>query len=316
MPTRRAWFGLLVSACALVVAATAAAQPAGGSVLARELRFAAAHGVRLQTDDLGGGRVRVSLAALGPAQAPLGPSVLVHEGADARSALAVREGAALVALVRGGASTFVRFAVVALDADGAPAGTPKALDATALRTGRDGVPTAVLACPDPTGFTVLWQELVLAGDRPDARTYFGRIGADGRWLEPAHVVDVPWSVAALAHDGRGYHLGLYFTSSSPEQTRVSLVTLDPGGRPEQHPWWASRPELVSEVQLAVAGGRVLAYWRGGADGTSLRSSDVTDVGQWGTEPGPAQEHGTLPLEASFALRVDAGREVVVVRSGP
>ena len=294
------------------VSVRAQAQPAAGGPAVTEPRFAGAFGYGLRTVEAGGRRVRVTLERLGGDLKLAGHGVTVHEGPMVRAALAVRLDAALVAVVRGGSTPFVRFAVVRLDAQGEPGSAPVTSDASAQRTG-DASPDTVIACPDPEGFTVMWQELVGQSGRPEARTYLARIAPDGSWVERPHVVDVPWAIAAFAFNGHGYHLALYYTGSGPADTRLSFVTLDRAGHPEQHPWWVTRPEMIDEVQLSPIAGGVAAFYRGGADASSLRSVEVTSVGQWGTDPGAPTEHGSVSADAPFALRAEPGGGVHLLR---
>src|SRR5204862_2535813 len=98
--------------------------------------------------------------------------------------------------------------------------------------------------------------------------------------------------AAIAPNGPGYHPARFFDGAAPGQTRLSFVTLGADGRPEQHPWWVSKPELVDDVQLVPIAGGVTAFFRGGAAGHALASVDVTSVGTWGTEP-RSRSSGTL-----------------------
>jgi len=312
MSMKRLWSVWLAALIGLLTG-VAEAQPAAGSLLTSDARFAGDRGLRVRARATAGGQARVELERLGAGLVPRGAALRIHEGAPVLTTLAVRKDAALVPLINGGRQTFVRFAVVKLDDRGAPVGRPTILDATARRQSKDSAPSVVVACPDPQGFTVLWQEQRMTAGRADAVTYMVRISPQGKWVQEARVVPIPWALGAIAYTGAAYHLAIFYDGAQPDQTRLCFVTLDAGGRPQQHPWWASRPQLIDEVQLMPIAGGVQAYFRGGPQGTTLRSVRVTTVGQWGTQPAPANDHGPLAMNADFALKPGTGGTVEVVR---
>jgi len=236
--------------------------------------------------------------------------IQVHEGPAVVTAVATRGNTVLVAMVHAGARSFARLVLADIGPDGRLAAR-EAIDAPRRNDG-DFAPASVVACPDPEGFTVLWQEPSARDPRSDVRTYMARIASDGSWLQRPAVVEVPWALAAIAHNGHGYHLALYFDTEAGV-TRVCLVTLTAAGVPEQHPWWASAAGPTDEVQLAVRGDRVLAFYRGGPGGDRLLSADVTAVGQWGAEPGAARAQGEIRRDQEFALRQVGGGEPEIVR---
>jgi hypothetical protein len=297
----------------MLVAGLGEAQPAGGAPLTSDVRFAGAVGYRLQTSTDEKGQVSVALTRVDAKLAPSGQPLELHRGARVRTALGVRPDAVLAALVQSGLRPTVRFSLVRLGPDGAPQAKPLTLDATSRRTANDSAPTAVVVCPDPDGFTVLWQEQSTRDVRGEARTYLGRVSADGRWLSPATVVPIPWALGALVRSGAGYHLAVYYDGSRPDQTRLCFVTLNLAGQPEQHPWWATPPEMIDEVQLLATGAGVVAYYRGGTQGTSLRSVQVTTPGQWGTEPPPPTDHGSIAAGEDYSLRLAASGAVELLR---
>jgi hypothetical protein len=297
----------------LLVAGLAAAQPAAGAPLQSDVRFAGELGFRLRTSSDDKAETAVVLTRVSSKLAPIGAPIELHKGTRLRTALGVRPDAVLVALVRSGAHPSVRFALLRLGPDGSPGAAPLVLDATARRTGNDSAPTAVVICPDPEGFTVLWQEQSTRDPNGEARAYLGRIGVDGRWIAPAAAVPIPWAIGAIARTGDHYHLAVYYDGARPDQTRLCFVTLSAAGQPEQHPWWATPPEMVDEVQLQPVGSEVVAYYRGGAHGAALRSVRVTTPGQWGTEPPAPADHGTIAAGEDYALRLAGSGEVEVLR---
>lgn len=275
-------------------------------------------GVRIVTqwDALGSGPRRggtVEIQRLGADMRGIGRAVSVHRGSAAITALAARDGQAAVVLAERGQSPRVRIALV--DLPQGRNGTPRVrrtINAARDTRGRFAPSSAVIA-PTPEGFTVIWQEQLLTDANADVRTYMGRLAPDGSWASAPRQVAIPWALAALAWNGRGYHLAIYFGggwggNGSPEQTRICLVTLSPDGTPEQHPWWASPAGPVDETQLVPVGGDQLALvWRGGPDGTVLRAQMTTSVLGWGQEPPAPADHGRLASGAAFTARGNAGR---------
>jgi len=307
------WRVFVCVAALSTVFASAETAMAADTLVASQVRFAGERGYRVVTMVSPRGKPRIVVQAVNASLEPVGKSIDLPGGA-ATTALAVRDDAVMVALLGGGGQPRVRMALLPVAADGSLKGPAKLVDATARRTDKTFSPTTVLACPDGDGFAILWQEIkVRQNGRPDARTYMARVAPDGRWLMPAVVVSVPWALGEMVYNGAGYHLAIFFDGAQPGQTRVSMVTLDAAGKPEQHPWWVSQPELVDEVQLIRIGGGVHAYWRGGTDSTSLRSVKVTSARQWGQAPEAHTDHGRLRLGDDFALRLDASRKVEVIR---
>jgi hypothetical protein len=228
--------------------------------------------------------------------------VELYKGKTVRADVATRPGSVLVALIHGGAAPTIRFALA--DVSGK---NPKLASVKVARpTDTERRPASVVACGDPQGFTVLWQEESIRDPNADVKTYFCRVAPDGTLIEKPRLVAVPWALAGLVHNGHGYHLGLFYDGAQPGQTRLAMVTLNDKGAPEQHPWWATAPGDLADVQLVAVGGRVTAFFRGGPSAEDLESTDVTAVGQWGREPAAAARHGKISGE-TFGVRVEGGK---------
>jgi hypothetical protein len=248
-------------------------------------------------------KTKVTLSQLDKKLATVGDAVVVYDGPGASTALGARDGAAAVALYRGGAQPFVKLALVDL---ATRAVRLVDLDRTA---GPDYAPTAAVLCADPDGFTVLWQEQMRTNPQAEAHSTLARLKPDGTFVAKPAAVPIPWSLGAILDDGRGYTLAVNYDGASADQTRICFVTLTRAGQPEQHPWWGSRPAVVEDVQLARDGGNVLAVYRSGA---SLLAVPVDKTGQWGKEAAPSKPLVIgVSTGAPFALRALAsGVEVV------
>jgi hypothetical protein len=179
--------------------------------------------------------------------------------------------------------------------------------------GRDDRPFAVAATPTPDGFTVFFQDVGRA-DPSAARTYMVTLDAAGAPIGGAVEVPVPWSLAAAAWNGDGYHLALVYTDT--RGMRLSMVALTADGQPRQHPDWASRAGFVGDVQL-VAGddGVIRAFYRGGANGDRLHERVVTRIREWGVEPPRAKDRGALAWSKTIAITA-AGRATKVAVAAP
>ncbi|MCA9533807.1 MAG: hypothetical protein KC593_09015 [Myxococcales bacterium] len=238
--------------------------------------------------DLGGGRVarlRTALA-MQPEQSgawlelPDDVVLPVHQGSSLSATIAEGHGALLVAVALEGQGGRSRFFAHRVDPTAAPAALGRAHDIT-RPSAPPGTPFGVAATATPDGFTVFFQELD-ASDQSLARTFMAQLAPDGSPRGPSVEVPVPWGVSAATWNGAGYHLALNYPSG--EGVRLSMVSVDPSGRPQQHPDWASAAGTVMDVHLVAEGGRVLAYFRGGATGQDLLEADVTRIRQWGQEP--------------------------------
>lgn len=231
-------------------------------------------------------------------------------GGFIRTATAVRGSRVLVAMVEGGTRPAVQLALVEIAADGAA--QQPIIIRVPRSAGRRTAPTSVVACADPQGFTVLWQEQGGLEAR-DAVTFMARIDDTGRWLAKPTEVAVPWALGAVAHNGDGYHLAIFFDGSRPDQTRLCAVRLTAQGQPREHPWWVSSPQLIQEVQLMHTAGRMAAYFRGGPDGSVLQSTDITAVRQWGTSPPAPSSHGRLSATEEFFVYAAPNGKPAIVR---
>jgi hypothetical protein len=80
--------------------------------------------------------------------------------------------------------------------------------------------------------------------------------------------------------------------------RLSMVSTDENGSPQQHPDWASPPGALSDVHLVAAGDKLLAYYR---NADRLTVTDVTKIGQWGGTPKAGRDLGALATGAAIAI---------------
>jgi len=234
----------------------------------------------------------------------------LYSGPAVRADVAASPEAVLVAMVHAGPRPFVRLLLVPMNA-GAPSGAPRQIDVP-RRGAEQYLPDAVVACAEPGGFAVLWQELSVS-DGTAARTSLARVTSAGQWTAEPRVVEVPWALGAMAWNGSGYTLAVYYTLGSPDQTRICGVTLSPAGQPQQHPWWASPAERIGEVVLVVASGGMTAVYRGGPAGQDLRAIDLGQPRSWGVEPPSPASRGPIGPGEVFGVRPtgQAGFEVVV-----
>ncbi len=160
-------------------------------------------------------------------------------------------------------------------------------------------PFSVAIAPLADGFAIFFQE-VQTDDPSAAHTYLVKIDRDGSTREAAREVPVPWSLAAAAWNGSGYHLALYFPGYG-DGMRLSMVSLSADGQPQQHPDWASAAGYVADVHLVARDGHVRAFYRGGSGGDRLLESDVTEIRSWGQEPPHARDHGELSSDAAILV---------------
>ncbi len=184
------------------------------------------------------------------------------------------------------------------------------------RSGHSPVGAAVAPMPD--GFALFWQE---ANDRnPGAayQTFMQRLGRAGEPTGEPQAVQAVWPLAAAAYmpDSDRFYFLLFYGGSDPRQTRLCGVHIDAATlRPQEHPWWASRPGLIDEGQLFVRGDRVLALYRGGAEGDQLLEVDVTQGG-WAQQAPEPRRRGTLGGAGVFGGRLDGDRLRVLIRPSP
>ena len=245
--------------------------------------------VQLTTTFGGKAGARVSVAG--------GKAVSMFSG-SAVGTLVAGHDKVLVALATEGKEPF-RVALVGSDKKPTPIARPN-------NRNKD-LPFAVAATATPTGFAVFFQE-VQTDDPSAAHTYLVELDADGAPNGPAKEVPVPWSLAAAAYNGKGYHLALIYPGDNGGM-RLSMVSLSEANQPEQHPDWASAGGFISDVHLVAADDKIRAFYRGGKAGDRMLESDVTKVGQWGTEPPKAKDHGAISTK--HALAVSGGKPTKV-----
>lgn len=165
---------------------------------------------------------------------------------------------------------------------------------------RADIPFAVVMTPTPTGFTVLFQDIE-AANANEAHTYAVELDEDGIVASEPREVAIPWALGDAIWNGNGYHLALFYAGDM-NGVRLSMVSCDAKLTPQQHPDWASRAGLVSDVHLVGDGKRIRAFYRGGM-GDRLLEADVTKIRNWGSEPPKAKDHGALA--ASHAIAINA-----------
>ena len=198
-------------------------------------------------------------------------------------------------------SPFVKVALVDL-----VAGTSKVVELT--RTAPIAyTPTSLVATGDESGFTILWQEqeLTVAGS---VHSTMARLKTDGTVIKKPTNVAVDWALGAIVTNGKGYTLAVRYDGASPDQTRISFVTLDANGKPEQHPWWGSRAALIGEIQMLDIGGVVTAAYRAGAEGKEsiLAVEANSTTGQWGKDPAESKVLAAKDGASPFTVRAKSG----------
>lgn len=190
-------------------------------------------------------------------------------------------------------------------ADGRP-GTPAPLTIARV-AGDDRTPVGISVTARPDGFAVIWQEGSTASASALWQTFEARFGPSGQAAGTSRALGaVSWPIADVVHLGGRYLMLLYFGGASPEGTRLCAVHVDESGRPQEHPWWASRPGVISEARLVVHGARAIAVYRGGLDGRTLLEADVTE-GAWAREAPEPRRHGAIAPDEAYGLRADGAR---------
>ncbi len=236
-----------------------------------------------------------------------GKSIAVKVGSG--KAATVHKGMAAGALVTGHDKTLVAvvptkaaFFVVPIDAKG-KRGEPIEIERPGERTDD---PFAVVGTATEDGFAIFFQE-VERQDPSAAHTYLAILDADGKPKGAASEVQVPWALAAAIDNGPGYHLALIYPGDG---MRISMVSLDASGTPQQHPDWASPPAIISQVTLFKTGEAIHALYRGGKNNDRILELDVTTIGQWGQQTQKPTDHGAISSKAILA--VDAKGNAVKV----
>ncbi|AKF08085.1 hypothetical protein [Sandaracinus amylolyticus] len=250
-------------------------------------------------------RVTASLGAARP--------LVLHDGATVRTAIGGERDALLVVAFHGGEHAFVRARLARVVEGGALSAGPT-LELSREHAARRPTlrPAAALVATTPDGFTVLVQEQDTRSPDADVVTTMTRIAHDGALIEAPRVVAIPWALGALAWNGRGYHLAVLWGGWGTEHAgtaRVCLVTLSEQGAPQEHPWWASTFDALSDVQLARRDdGAMVLVWRRG-DALAVMAHVSSAPGRWGAEPAPAIEVARIAPDAPFALQLDGERIV-------
>ena len=302
----------MAAVSALLVASPALAQvgPPTGPQSWTAVRFQRGREVRVSTRWTAVERRGQRSGSVSVTDVSTGRETELYTGPAVRTDAVVSDEALLVGMVHAGARPFVKLVVVPMHDGvlGAPAVTVEAQ----RQGGTQFQPDTIVTCSEPGGFAVLWQELS-ATDGRDARSYLGHVSTAGQWTAAPRIVNVPWALGAMAWNGNGYSLALYYSQTSPEQTRICGVTLSREGTPEQHPWWASPQELVGEILVEHVGGRLVAVYRGGADGRTIRSIDLSEQRAWGVEPPQPASHGPILDTQDFGVQVDSSGAIQVVR---
>ncbi len=169
------------------------------------------------------------------------------------------------------------------------------------------MPFALATAVTPSGFTVFFQEVQI-NDPSAAHTYMLALDKEGKATGKAREIAVPWSLAAAAWNGNGFHLALFYPGDK-NGMRLSMVGLSKDGVPIQHPDWASKAGYIADVHLVTRAGKMSAFYRGGA-GDRLLESDVSKIGSWGREPAKAKDHGALKSTQVIAItKKDTAKKV-------
>jgi hypothetical protein len=196
------------------------------------------------------------------------------------------------------------FQIITIDGDKVTKPEP-----IARPTQRNDYPFAVIATATPDGFTVFFQE-VEANNPNEAHTYMVKLDKEGAVDGEATEVQVPWALAAAAWNGKGYHLGLFY-SGEGQGARLSMVSLTKDGSPEQHPDWATQPGAIDDVHLIASGSAIRAVYRG--TGGRMVETDVTKIGQWGQVTAKTKDLGALAANQAIGVTAKGGVTKVKAR---
>ena len=224
------------------------------------------------------------------------PNVKLHAG---KKSFEIYDGEAAATLATGHGTTLIAVSIDSAKApfqiltfSGGKLSTPLGL---ARPNKRNDYPFAIAATPTPDGFTVFFQEVEF-DNANEAHTYMVELDKTGAVSEELKEVQVPWSLAAAAWNGKGYHLALFYTGGGG--ITLSMVSLSKAGAPEQHPDWASQPGGISDVHLVASSGRIRAFYR---NSDRLHETDVTKIGQWGQVAVKAKDLGALAKSQAIAI---------------
>jgi len=298
----------------LLTSHVASAQPGSEPPLFRALRLVGGHEIvvtRAFRTDAFGPRARVTVR--GPRN-----EIVCYDGTPVEVDVTARDGVVLIALVGGGRQPSVRLVRLPVQQNGdLGAARNISVPRTAVRS---LVPWSAIVGPAERGFVVLWQEVMNGNPQADVASYMGTLDLDGNWINRPSQVQIPWALAAIAWNGHGYHLALYYSTGQPDGTTLAMVTLSAVGQPLEHPWWASAPGSIYDVQLVRAppsvpcGGScdpMAVFFRGGPTGEELFSLDTSTPGQWGTSPTRIDRHGAIGDDEDYTVRAtERGPEVL------
>ena len=273
----------LVSSVFLVLASSAAAQPAQVEARAERLGDTTIK-VTTRWEADGDGEARLSIG---------GDATRIHSGGGVAATLARGHERVLVAYEVDAQRDPFRVRVVSREGGRARLSEEVRI---ARPSSRHDLPFSVAATATPRGFTVFFQE-VQEDDPSAAHTYMVQLDAEGSVEGMAREVAIPWSLADAIWNGAGYHLALIYPGNG-QGMRLSMVSTTPEGSPQQHPDWASAAGMVMDVHLARAGERILAFY---ADGGAILESDVTQIRGWGSEPPRAQRRGRISGDETIVL---------------
>lgn len=286
-----------IATALLLIPLAAEAQPPSSYA---EIRFVAETPVEIVVDR------RTTLVAGGR-------SMVVPRSRDAATYAGTSDEGVLLAMLAGDAVRTV-FVPVTEGRLGPPS-EPRAVDRVEAR---DRTPVGAAVAPMPDGFAVFWQEAHTRNPSAAYTTYVQRFGPEGERRGDARLVQAVWPLAAAAYmpeTDRFYFL-LFYGGRDPRKTRLCGVHIDAETlRPQEHPWWASRPGLIDEGQLFVRGDQVIALYRGGPEGQRLLQVDVSG-GSWGREAPAPRPRGRLGPEGVFGARLDGERLTVTLRPRP
>lgn len=281
----------------LAFASTAGAQP--GSSYA-EIRYVGETPVEVVVDR------RVRVVATGRTKAVPGSN-----GASAYAGTS--DDGVLLALV---GRDSLRAVFVPVGADGL--GNPSAARRIERPAARGHSPVGAAIAPMPDGFALFWQEADDTNAGAAYQTFVQRLGPTGEPSGEPQAVQAVWPLAAAAYmpETNRFYFLLFYGGGDPRQTRLCGVHIDATTlRPQEHPWWASRPGLIDEGQLFVRGNQVLALYRGGPEGDQLLEVDVSQGG-WAQEAAEPTARGALGGAGVFGARLQGDRLRVLIRPGP
>ena len=136
-------------------------------------------------------------------------------------------------------------------------------------------PYGVAVTATPNGFTVFYQVIE---ERDPSAAHTIMVELDHEEVKKVAEVALPWGISDAIWNGSGYHLALIY----PNGPRLSMVSTNAAGQPQQHPDWASPVQVISDVHLVrTHDAKIHAYYQ--SSGKIFRT-EVTQVRTWGSEP--------------------------------